>query len=103
AFAAGPWAVAVADLNGDDKPDLVTDSTSVLLGNGNGTFQVAQNYAGGGQVGDFNGDGSLDVIVGNNLLPGNGNDGGTFPAASGPWTLGAFNGGALSDTGTGHY
>jgi hypothetical protein len=97
AFAGGPWTVAVADLNGDGKPDLVTDSTSVLLGNGNGTFQVAQNYAGGGLVGDFNGDGSLDLAVGNNLLPGNGNDAGTFPAASGSWTLGDFNGDARWD------
>ena len=38
-----PYSVAVADLNGDGKPDLVSanlnsSTVSVLLGNGNGTF-----------------------------------------------------------------
>ena len=40
--------VAVADLTGDGMPDIVTanyggNSVSVLLGNGNGTFQAAAN------------------------------------------------------------
>jgi hypothetical protein len=38
-----PYAVAVADVNGDGKPDLIVtnalnNSVSVLLGNGDGTF-----------------------------------------------------------------
>ena len=63
---------------------------SVLLGNGNGTFQAAVNYAAGTYpysvaVGDFNGDGKADLAVANygsdnvSVLLGNGN--GTFQAA----------------------
>src|SRR4051794_40295186 len=42
----GPRSVAVGDFNGDGKRDLVTansgsNNVSVLLGNGNGTFQTA--------------------------------------------------------------
>src|SRR6266581_3585263 len=69
----GPAGVAVADLNGDGKPDLVvpnfdSNSISVLLGNGDGTFQAAQNYLVDSApvfvaVGDLNGDGKPDLAV----------------------------------------
>jgi hypothetical protein len=43
---------------------------SILLGKGDGTFGTAQNYAVGSNpywvaVGDFNGDGSLDLAIAN--------------------------------------
>ncbi len=66
-------AVAIADLNGDHKPDiLVTNANSstvgVLLGNGNGTFQAVVTYNSGGSpesvaVADVNGDGKPDLVV----------------------------------------
>jgi hypothetical protein len=75
-----PLAVAAADVNGDGIPDLVSvnpgDGTiSVLLGNGDGTFQSALTFldvaAGPGHpwpwalaVADVNGDGIPDLIVG---------------------------------------
>ena len=53
-FATGnqPDSVAVGDVNGDGKPDLVvangqSNTVSVLLGNGNGTFQAQQTFATG--------------------------------------------------------
>jgi hypothetical protein len=92
ATAGRSYALAVGDFNGDGKPDLavanyVLGTISVLLGNGNGTFQPHVDYATGGYpesvaVGDFNNDGKLDLVVANNgsntvsILLGNGD--GTF-------------------------
>jgi len=99
-------AVAVADVNGDGKPDLVVanhcadkacakSSIGVLLGNGDGTFQAAVSYDVGAvthdspavaiTTGDVNGDGYPDVVVVSGarvgILLGNGD--GTFqPVAS---------------------
>jgi len=47
-----PYSVAVGDFNGDTFQDLVTanhtsNTVSVLLGNGDGTFQAAADYAAG--------------------------------------------------------
>jgi hypothetical protein len=68
-----PTAVATGDFNSDGIPDLVVanenDNTiSVLLGNGDGTFQQQQTWATGHTpesitVGDFNGDDIPDLAV----------------------------------------
>jgi len=77
-----PHAVLVYDFNGDGKPDIAVlnlggtssstgeGSVSILLGNGDGTFQTAKNFDVGGvnpttfAVADFNGDGKLDLAIG---------------------------------------
>src|SRR5262249_40609416 len=70
---ASPQAVVVGDFNADGVPDLVTPNfqggtVSVLLGNGDGSFQGARNSvvnkAFSAAAGDFNGDGLQDLAVG---------------------------------------
>jgi hypothetical protein len=68
-----PVSIATADFNGDGKADLVvsngvSDDVSEFLGNGDGTFKHAENWAAGSGpyfvvVGDFNGDGVPDVAT----------------------------------------
>lgn len=85
-----PQLIAIGDFNQDGKPDLAvatTEAVSILLGNGDGTFQshVDIPIAGGPSAiatADFNGDGKLDLAVsdgnGISILLGNGD--GTFQA-----------------------
>jgi VCBS repeat-containing protein len=84
--------VAINDLNNDGNPDLVVTnaflgSVSVLMGNGDGTFQPLGDYVTGDRplsvaIVDFDGDGSVDLAVANadsdsvSILIGNGD--GTF-------------------------
>ena len=62
----GPLFVAVADLDGDRRPDVVTangsGSVSVLLGHGDGTFGAKTDFGAGSDcysvaIGDLDGDG----------------------------------------------
>jgi uncharacterized protein (TIGR03437 family) len=68
----GSGVLRVADFNGDAKPDLLSAGLVVRLGNGDGTFGnpivtpetinfTPLGFAGAIALGDFNGDGKLDV------------------------------------------
>jgi FG-GAP-like repeat/RTX calcium-binding nonapeptide repeat (4 copies)/Putative Ig domain len=77
----GPDAVAIADLNGDGKPDLIVanhynGNVEVFEGYGNGKFSknpVTTTYAGNHpvslSVADFNGDGKPDIVVADYGVP----------------------------------
>ena len=123
-----PSALAFSDFNGDGIVDLAVanfglvggTSVSILLGNGNGTFQPHVDYAAalltdGVTVGDFNGDGKQDLAAANaesntvSVLLGNGD--GTFQnhvdyaTAIGPSSVvsGDFDGDANIDLATADY
>jgi hypothetical protein len=111
---AGANKVLVADVNSDGRPDLMmleptgaaasfTQALTVLINNGDGTFQsgVFTNFGvGNGLVfsGDFNGDGKADLLIesgiSNSAAVTLGNGDGTFgalvPMPAGP--IGAFAG-----------
>jgi len=102
----GPLSIAVGDFNGDSRQDLtvannISNNVTILLGNGNGGFaQSAGSLVSVGNspyavlVGDFNGDGKLDIAAANansnniTILLGNGS-GGFTPAAGSPVSVGS--------------
>jgi hypothetical protein len=76
---ANPRGVAAADINQDGAADIVTGNRgsgtiSVLLGNGDGTFAAAAEFAAGTAsravaVADFDNDGRIDIAAGNEDAP----------------------------------
>ena len=106
--------IAVGDFNGDGFPDIVTvtglnsGTVTILMNKGDGTFTTMPSFPGTTDspgslaVGDFNGDGNLDIAIGDDfdgmltILLGNGD--GTFrrgatkvlPALNGNSFVGLF-------------
>jgi hypothetical protein len=107
-----PTYVFAADFNNDGAPDLAVSTqfsgSSILLNNGNGTFQPHQDVTQSivTKVGDYNNDGNQDLLFGAtppSVLLGNGD--GTFrnPPMAGTESLGSqaqvpdFNGDGKAD------
>jgi hypothetical protein len=78
----GPYSLAIGDLNGDRRPDLAMTNPgpeenpgktiSVLLNEGDGSFQAARNYRAGRNpttvaIGDLNGDRRRDLAIANSF------------------------------------
>jgi len=73
AVGTAPNSVAIGDVNGDSRPDLVaansgSNTVSVLLGNGGGSFAAAVNIPAGSvptsvALGNLNGDSHPDLVV----------------------------------------
>jgi hypothetical protein len=77
-----PQDIGIGDFNGDGKLDAVisgvdlatgsSQTIQILLGKGDGTFQLPVSFPAGGSlgasqslaIGDFNGDGRLDLVLG---------------------------------------
>ena len=109
--------LAVADIdfvnaNGAPTDNIGFEGVSILMGNGDGTFRPAVNYPVGGLplaivVGDFGGDGILDLAVNNgggvSILLGNGDGtfraGQTIPVPAAAMVIGDFNGDGQLDLG----
>lgn len=78
--------VSTGDANGDGIADIVafaddysSDTTGVLIGNGDGTFKAYQTYAVGAKdLADLNGDDVLDMVGSQAVVLGNGD--GSFKA-----------------------
>src|SRR5205814_7192434 len=128
AVGSGPYSVAAGDVSGDGRLDLVVanslaNSVSVLLGNGDGTFQAAQKFDAGLGSGpiwvlivDVNGDRKPDILLANQsrnsvgVLLGNGDGsfqpvmnfdtGGSFPESI---AVGDFNGDGKPDVAVAHF
>jgi hypothetical protein len=106
-----PAPIATGDFNGDGNADLlvvnaIQNTVEILLGNGHGEFHLGGTpvpLSGSGAaasiaVGDFNGDGKLDVAIADESLSvflGNGS-GGLTPAPGSPVSLPTFGSSVLA-------